>query len=298
MPRRNDSDLRLPSSRRAAMRCLPGMVPRCALRASTDAATTRVSNRARPDRSRSRTFRAAILAVACAITVLPVGGSQASDREALAGRDGAITRIGKVGGARVAATTREFPGRGTEADLVLNGSFSAQPDPLAFWTTAPGAFATWVADGANGSQGAVNLRFLPPVSSGASKRGAVYYTGLTQCIALPRPGRYLLRGYGRVPSTASPSSFPGLRWSLRYDAPDCTGPLDGNGGVNLPRSTSWTASSVGSIAISAAAWTANTTLAIDVEVGDSSTASVEPVEAFLDEISLVEGPLFADGFED
>ena len=188
--------------------------------------------------------------------------------------------------------------RGAVQNLVANGGFSAQPNPLAFWTIAPGAFATWLSEGANASHGSVHLRFLPPISAGVAARGAVYYTGLTQCVAIPRSGRYLLSGYARVPATASPSSIAGLGWTLRYDGVGCAGAADTSGRVGVVRSTLWTPSFIDSIQIRPEDWTTNTTLAIAVEVGDSSTTSIEPVEAVVDEILLVEGPLFADGFEE
>jgi hypothetical protein len=190
------------------------------------------------------------------------------------------------------------PQRGAVQNLVANGGFSAQPNPLAFWTNAPGAFATWISEGANASLGSVHLRFLPPISVGDATRGAVYYTGLTQCVAIPRSGRYLLSAFARVPASASPSSIAGLGWTLRYDGVGCTGAADTSGRAGIVRSTTWIASSVDSIQIRPEDWTTNTTLAIAVEVGDSSTTSIEPVEALVDEVWLVEGPLFADGFED
>jgi hypothetical protein len=188
--------------------------------------------------------------------------------------------------------------RGAVENLVANGGFSQLPNPLAFWTNAPGASVTWLSEGANASQGAAQLRFLPPVSHGAPARGAIYYAGLTQCVPIPRSGRYLMQGFSRVSATSSPSSVAGLAWTLRFDSANCTGPSDGNGRVSLVRSTTWTASSIESIEIDGGNWTPATTVEVAVEVGDSSTASIEPVEASLDEISLVEGPLFADGFED
>jgi hypothetical protein len=187
--------------------------------------------------------------------------------------------------------------RGAATSLVVNGGFSDQPNPLAFWTNAPGAFVTWVSDGANGSQGSAQVRFFPPVSTAISARGAVFYTGLTQCVSIPRPGRYLLSAFARVPVGASPSSLAGLGWTLRANGPNCTGPADSSGRVGSVRSTEWTATSVASIEIDAANWTVATTIEVAVQVGDSSTNSIEPVEGFVDEIALIEGPLFKDGFE-
>jgi hypothetical protein len=188
--------------------------------------------------------------------------------------------------------------RAAVGNLIVNGGFSQQPNPLAFWFNAPGAFVTWESEGANGSEGSAYVRFLPPISTGVAERGAVYYTGLTQCVSIPHPGRYLLSGFARVPEASSPSSIAGLGWTLRYDAPNCTGPGDSIGRAGFVRSTAWMASSVGSIEISPARWTVGTALEIAVQAGDSSTTSVEPVEAIVDEISLIAGPLFADGFEE
>ena len=42
---------------------------------------------------------------------------------------------------------------GAAANLVLNGSLNAQPNPLVFWNNAPEALAGWASDGANGGQG-------------------------------------------------------------------------------------------------------------------------------------------------
>lgn len=187
---------------------------------------------------------------------------------------------------------------GAVGNLVVNGGFSQQPNPFASWANAPGVFVTWVSEGANGSQGSARLPYFPPKSTGDSARGAIYYTGLTQCVSIPRSGRYLLSGFARVSQGSSPSSFAGLGWTLRTNGPNCTGPGDSSGRNGITRSTAWTASSVQSIEIDPAAWTVATTIEVGVLVGDSSTNSIEPVEAFVDEISLIEGPLFKDGFEE
>lgn len=65
-------------------------------------------------------------------------------------------------------------------NLVLNGSLNAQPNPLVFWTNAPETLAGWARDGANGSQGSAQLRYLPSGRAGEAVLGAVYFTGLTQ----------------------------------------------------------------------------------------------------------------------
>lgn len=188
------------------------------------------------------------------------------------------------------------PTHAAEGNLVVNGSFTSQPNPFASWANAPGVFVTWVSEGANGSQGSARLPYFPPKSTDGSARGAIYYTGLTQCVSIPRSGRYLLSGFARV-SPGSGPSFAGLGWTLRTNGPNCTGPADSTGRDGIPRSTAWTESLVATIEVDPAAWTAATTIEVAVLVGDSSTGSIEPVEAFVDEISLIEGPLFKDGFE-
>jgi hypothetical protein len=181
-------------------------------------------------------------------------------------------------------------------ELIRNGGFDQQQNPLAFWLNAPGALATWSSDGANGSQGSVQLRFVPPGSSKLLAKGAVFYTGLTQCVPVPHPGTYVLGGYARVTATASPSSFAGIRWVLRSNEPQCLGPITSSGRVGLPRSTAWVAA-LASIQVEPQVWTANTTIEVELQAGDSSTQSIETVEALIDEITLFEGPLFGDSFE-
>jgi hypothetical protein len=194
-----------------------------------------------------------------------------------------------------AATRRAT--QGSTDNLVLNGGFSQQPNPLAFWTNAPGALATWVSEGANGSQGAVQLRFIPPSGGGAAARGAIYYTGLTQCIPIPGPGSYVLGGFSRVPAVLGQPHVAGTRWTLRSNGPQCVGPITGSGSVDFQRSTSWLAAVPASIQILDPDWTAATTIEIELQVGDSSTQTIEPVEAYLYDVFLIEGPLFGDGFE-
>jgi hypothetical protein len=188
--------------------------------------------------------------------------------------------------------------RGAIGNLVANGDFAELPNPFVSWTNAPGAFVTWLEQGANASPGAAHLRFFPPPRRGGAARGAIYYTGLSQCIAIPRPGRYLLRAYARIPEAASASSRAGLGWTLRYAAADCGGAGNGNGSLDFVRSGTWVASSTASIQVRPEFWSAGTTIELALQVGDSSTTSIEPVEAVLDAITLIEGPLFQDGFED
>ncbi len=182
-------------------------------------------------------------------------------------------------------------------NLVRNGSFDAQPNPLAFWTNASEALATWASDGASGSQGSVQLRFLPPGRADQAILGAVYFTGLTQCVSLPGAGPYALAGYARVAATASPSSIAGIRWVLRTNGPACIGAVTQSGSVGFPRSTAWTASFPSLIQFEASEWTVGTTLEIQLQAGDSSTQTVEALEAFIDEVTLEEQPFFGDGFE-
>lgn len=224
--------------------------------------------------------------------------TRAADSDIARERNGSIAQAAVVGTFSASDATAALRKRGAGDNLVVNGGFSQQPNPLAFWTNAPGAFATWISEGANGTQGSVHLRFLPPISTGVARRGAIYYTGLSQCVSIARSGRYLLSGFARVSEVASASSFPGLGWTLRFNGPNCTGPAVSSGRVGFSRSTSWTASSIAAIDIGPEDWTAATTIEISVQVGDSSTTSIEPVEALLDEISMVEGPLFEDGFEE
>lgn len=188
-------------------------------------------------------------------------------------------------------------GDGAAADLVRNGSLNAQPNPLAFWSNSSEALAGWSSDGANGSQGSAQLRYLPAGRAADSILGAVYFTGLTQCVALPGAGTYALSAYAHVPGTASPSSIAGIHWVFRTNAPQCTGAITQSGPVGFPRSTTWAASFPTSIEIEPADWTVGSTIEIQLQVGDSSTQSVEALEAFIDEVRLVEQPLFADGFE-
>lgn len=188
--------------------------------------------------------------------------------------------------------------RGAVGNLVANGDFAEWPNPFVSWTNAPGAFVTWLEQGANASPGAAHLRFFPPPRRGDAARGAIYYTGLSQCIPIPRPGRYLLRAYARVPEAASASSRAGLGWTLRYAAADCGGASNGNGSLDFVRSGTWVASSTASIQVREEFWSAGTTIELALQVGDSSTTSIESVEAVLDAITLIEGPLFQDGFED
>jgi hypothetical protein len=243
-----------------------------------------------------RPLRETLVAILLALAAAPLNPAQAAGSAAVPGGDVARTPAEVTGNSGTRHATIAGSRRATMHNLVANGGFAEQPNPLAFWTNAPGAFVTWVSEGANGSQGAAHLRFLPPVSRGVAARGAVYYTGLTQCVAIPRSGRYLLSGVARVSAAASPSSIAGLGWTLRFNGANCLGTVDSSGQVGFSRSTAWS-SSVDSIEIDVENWTAATTIEVGVQVGDSSTASIEPVEALVDGIALIEGPLFADGFE-
>jgi hypothetical protein len=279
---------------------MPAMLSRSEFTPRLDA-VLRDASRDLPDRRRSVRERARVHAglrrALIAMALLQAGSAHAADADVSREPDAPTTLAAAAptsGGMHASPTS---PKGDAQTNLILNGSFSQQPNPLAFWTNAPGAFVTWMSEGANASQGSAHVRFFPPVSRGVAK-GAIYYTGLTQCVSIPGPGRYLLSAFARRPESASASSLAGVGWTLRFNSAGCTGTNDGNGRVDVVRSTAWTKSFVDTIEISSLGWTAATTLEIAIQVGDSSTASIEPVEALLDEIVLVEGPLFVDGFEE
>lgn len=209
----------------------------------------------------------------------------------------ALTALRSCAVAAALALAGAWSGNAAADNLVLNGSLNAQPNPLVSWTNAPEALAGWASDGAAGSQGSAQLRYLPSGRAAESPQGAVYFTGLTQCVALPGAGTYALSGYARVPSTASPSSIAGIRWVFRGNGPACAGTVTQSGYVGFPRSTSWTASFPESIQVESTDWTIGSTIEVQLQVGDSSTQTVEALEAFIDEVRLVEQPLFGDGFE-
>ena len=210
----------------------------------------------------------------------------------------ALTSLRPCAVAAVLAFAAAHSDSGAAQNLVLNGSFNAQPNPLVFWINSSEALAGWASDGANGSLGSAQLRYLPTGPAGEVIRGAVYFTGLTQCVSLPGAGTWALAAFARVPDTASPSSFAGIRWTFRANGPQCTGSATQSGTMSIPRSTTWAASSPSLIQIDPANWTVGSTIEIQLQVGDSSTQTVEALEAFIDEVSLEERSLFADGFEE
>jgi len=77
----------------------------------------------------------------------------------------------------------------------------------------------------------------------------------------------------------------------------CPGSQSGSQSLDFPRSTTCAASFPSLIQIEPTNWTVDSTIKIRLQVGDSSTQSVEPLEAYIDEVRLVEQPLFVDGFE-
>lgn len=267
----------------------PSFVARCraSVPASPDACARVVRATGRTIAASCRPHAVSMVLLAWGLSFVAIGAYAASPHAA----------AGRPAGPPAAAAPATEP-HAAGSGLVSNGSFTGQADPLAFWSPGAGAQVTWLADGANGTQGAVQLRFVPTRVDRSAVRGAVYYTGLVQCVAIPAPGRFGLAAYGRVPATASTSSFASVRWTLRSNGPQCVGAGSGNGFNGIVRSTSWTASPVDVIEVDAGLWTPATTLQLAVDVGDSSTTTIEPVEAVLDEISLVELPLFDDGFDD
>jgi hypothetical protein len=246
---------------------------------------------------RHNTIRWFVMASAIVLSCATASSAQASDEDLAPERAGASTHAEVDTASDRVNGVRDRSASVSTGSLILNGGFSQQPNPLAFWTNAPGAFAIWASDGANASLGSVQLRFIPLTGSRMRPKGAVYYTGLTQCVSIPGPGSYVLGGYSRVPAVASPSSLAGVRWSLRTNGPQCSGPVHASGNARFPRSTTWTVSLPALIQVEASEWTASTTIEIEVQVGDSSTTSIEPVTADLDEIELTEAVLFGDGFE-
>lgn len=243
------------------------------------------------------TLRCLVMASALALCCTDAGAAPADGPPE--DRDGGGASIEHeadvVSGSRSPMDVAGVSGQG--GNLILNGGFSQLPNPLVNWSNAASALATWVSEGANGSQGAVQLRFLAAAGAQARPKGAVFHTGLIQCVRIPGPGSYALGGYARIAENAAQSSLARIRWTLRANGPQCSGPIAGSGAAEFPRSTNWVASTPTAILVEPPDWTAATTVALELQVGDSSTTTIEPLEAYLDQVYVTEGALFEDGFE-
>ncbi len=184
---------------------------------------------------------------------------------------------------------------------LINGTYD---DNLRLWTINFPDYTHWSAQG--DGTGSAEL-FIPGEQTGEPGGiRVVSLYGLTQCFAVPWPGAYTLsaRGLTRADNSVIFPDTATVNWRLRFNSPNCTGPADAEGDLNLPSNVGWNSPLVpSSIAISASAWNFQTTLEINPGVlqNFSDPAIHNPIYARLDNIVLRyenSGDLiFANGFE-
>ncbi len=192
--------------------------------------------------------------------------------------------------------------------IVLNSDFDAD---LRHWDAlAPSS--DW--DGTQNIAGPADSGSLRATLSQSNARIVVR----EQCIHLPGPGIYALRGLGKV--TAAPPIAPPNRvmidWELRYAPPGidgcANGPADLAGSLLLATGNSWAAPIPAEITVAEALFTQNTALTLRAAIQNGSVIAPDAspdtnapqggtTTGWFDGIALIIAEpgldLFADGFE-
>ncbi len=187
---------------------------------------------------------------------------------------------------------------------LINGSFDGS---LRMWSNNFPDYTEWAAfdDGPGGGSGSANM--LVPGTHTGTPGGIqlVSINGLTQCFAVPWEGTYKLRARGFTKPDNS-YLFPdnaALNWKLRFNSPNCTGPVNVEGDLVLPSAVGWNSPIAPAvIPIALADWNYQTTLEINLVAlqNFNDPALQNPLFARVDNVVLEYdgvGPLFKDGFE-
>ncbi len=127
------------------------------------------------------------------------------------------------------------------------------------------------------------------------------YNALTQCFNVPAPGVYRLNGYGRAPGNPLVThDRPVIRWRLRSNSENCSqsDPIADEGDLFLPNAAGFAQSMTMDISVSAAQFSANTTIELRLDV-EPDVLDL-PIEVGFDRIVLRQAggdAIFSDDFE-
>lgn len=176
--------------------------------------------------------------------------------------------------------------------FVLNGEFEGD---MNLWFLPPGHDSTYSNDNAPGSPAGSGSVFV--TGQGAAQR----FLGLAQCINVPGPGTYNLRGWGHSIGSATQWNRTAIIWELRDDGGEgcIDGPISAGGEVTLATTDQWTASPLpATITVPEGAWNLQTSITVILAVYPN--ASNDQFNGWFDRIVLAPGSgaeLFKDGFE-
>lgn len=224
-----------------------------------------------------------------------VPGSAADDRDAIGlPRDLDLPiKVNTFGVRDIGAVERQ-----TLQPLVLNSDFD--PD-LRLWTPVTGVISRDTTMNASGGAGSGSLYVT---RSGAGPGLATI--AARQCIHLPGPARYSLNGWGRTLPNAlyvPPLDSTQLRWTLRHAGGEsCTSGAVAASGTLALSSGSWSqAASPAVIDVTTSAWTAQSSLTVELVVIENSTTAPATSYGWFDGITLgaesLDDVIFADGFD-
>jgi hypothetical protein len=181
-------------------------------------------------------------------------------------------------------------------NLVLNPGFLG--DRRLWDNGSAGATATWVANGAN-SPGSVT------VSQVAAPGGSLI--GLRQCVRIPGPGGYRLKGFAYgIGADSLSRDRVSLSWTLRYDTggESCSGPISNQGTAQFNNTATWGAlpASSGAIYIPPDQWTRFTNVELQLVVTEGSLNINATTTGHFDDIAMeaddaVGDVIFTDDFD-
>ncbi len=178
-------------------------------------------------------------------------------------------------------------------NLVLDPEFAVD---LRLWNVVTAGVSNWVSSGALGA-GSVTIA-KTPVPGGD-------LIGLSQCVHIPGPGVYELKGFthGDVAANNGVRDSARLDWKLRYNSGNesCGGTVNDFGVVAFPISPTFVAPyEVGTIVVADGSWSRFTTVEISLIVHEGDSNPNGTTSGSFDGIVLQAIPtdrIFADDFD-
>ena len=184
--------------------------------------------------------------------------------------------------------------RQTLLPLVLNKDFDTD---LRLWSIVTPGSATWNSGNAPSSSGGSVFVSVSPPMVGSD------VVGLVQCIHIPGPANYQLSGFGYGVGFGLQRDSVRLHWKFRSNpgGEACNGPVNAEGNLFLPNSSTWGTPAVPAIFASPAnQWTRSSSVEISLIVHENGVTTVGATAGHFDNIvlqPLVDDTIFVDGFD-
>ncbi len=170
-------------------------------------------------------------------------------------------------------------------NLLANGNFDSD---LSGWTF-PDAQPSWSGFDANGA-----LNSGSALGTNAAAAAGARVLVLRQCIAITRPGLYVL-GVSAFTPAGQVDGHLLFSYLARANSPDCSGGSFNSGGLFLPSVGQWQRYTSGTVLQISGPLAPDTT--VEVLLGIDKTPAGGSFRGYFDDVSLALDPIFTNGFE-